>query len=274
MKIYSVRKEEMDIFRWMDPMRMLDRLDLPHYFALTYVLDDPIALLIASVKRNEVAVEWVFVAPGYRRLNVATEMIKYVADRTNGRKLIAHFATDSRKKNVETGPFLENTRFIQTKEDYLRWRIGQREISQKPLFQSSKPKSSNIRRMSELPTYMRMTALRLLDDRQYAITALTPPDVNVAYDPKLSCVVLEDGEPAAVLLLKRSGSQVYPIGVCASRPSHPQQMFVFAKQLLSEENKSGFTVCIDTSEQRAIKLAGQVFETVGNRVYGKVWKRS
>lgn len=274
MRILSLRKEEMEIFRWMDPANLLERLELPHYFALTGVLDDPVALLIASVKRTELAIEWVFVAPGYRRQGIATKLIHYVKLRTKGRKLVIHFADHAPSviSRDEAESFFGSMWFAETDDEYVQWRITKKTILQNPIFKTGQPRPANVRKITELPAYMRTSAVKELTTKQHSITAVTPPDIHKAFDPGISCAVLQEGEPVGILLLKKTGSTIYPISVYATRPAHAKQMFLFAKSVLFEEEKTGFTLCIDTDEPRAIKLSEQVFGTTGSRVTGRVWR--
>ena len=273
MDIVSLRKEEMRFFRWMDPAKLLDRLELPHYFALAAMIDgDPAGLLIASIKRKELAIEWIYVAPGYRRMGIASAFIKHLVKRMKGKTLVAHLLEGDHSPAEEAaGLFLESRRFEKTPDVYLQWRIDHKKIAAIPMFKDGQH-PAGVRKLSELPAYMRQTAVKELAAKSSAITALFAPDILMAFDPEVSCAVLQDGEPAAVLLLKQTGDLIYPISVYASRPVHARQMLLFAQQRMEEKAKNGYILCIDTSQQRAVKLAEQVFGTAGRKLTGSVWK--
>ena len=81
MKVLRLRKEETYYFAWLDPFDYLDRLSLPHYFALaglekTGKEDVPTALLVASMSGNNLVIEWLCVDPDKRQQGYGSAMVQ------------------------------------------------------------------------------------------------------------------------------------------------------------------------------------------------------
>lgn len=126
MKISRMTREQKDFFLDMDPLMMMDRLDLPNTFALIATQqnkvigeDIPAGLMICSLKRRMLVIEWLCVAAAFRMQGIGEQLLVSAFDMASEGKLENIYAYI----NDEYGRDL----ICAGQENYFRERLFERE---------------------------------------------------------------------------------------------------------------------------------------------------
>ncbi len=106
MRISRLTKEQREYFQSMDPLMMMERLEFPGSFALAAIAEDeknkkdiPAGLMICTIQRKNIRIDWMFVAAKYRTQGVGEALLLQVLDAA----IAGEFTTISAYFNEEYG---------------------------------------------------------------------------------------------------------------------------------------------------------------------------
>lgn len=106
MRISRLTKEQREYFQSMDPLMMMERLEFPGSFALAAIAEDekskkdiPAGLMICTIQKKDIRIDWMFVAAEYRTQGVGEALLLQVLDAA----IAGGFTTVSAYFNEEYG---------------------------------------------------------------------------------------------------------------------------------------------------------------------------
>ncbi len=264
MIILKVREEEKKYFEDFDPYGLLNRLELPYYFALAAVSDDsdgnshPIGLLVASVKKERVIIEWIYVSFRHRKQGIGRELLNYVIDKSKGcvsAHLLFHDTMFMTPDNVDL--FLEKCGFTGDKMLCGEWNVGIKEIISSPIIlkYSNKVKA---RTLKSLDTPTRNYAVAKLYGEEGDESPFEIREVGKRYDPDISTVVIENDKYPGMLLASKIGNVVYPFFFFAHRKNDALGLFVSATTALINTIGTKTRVCVRTTDIAGYVMASSI----------------
>lgn len=214
MKIFRLTKKDRELFLDMDPLYMMDRLELPGAFALAAVVEQketgeelPAGLAICMDTGNSMIVQWLCVAVKYRKQGIGEGLLAAVFDAAVQLKyssVCAYINTEYGRDIIcpEEEKYLRDRLFTETRPLAGEWITNIRSLRDVILTGSAKTANAKVIPLKALPLGQRRDALHLLSKKKYMASLYSVEDNMQYLDMDISCLLYENGELTGGLLVQ------------------------------------------------------------------------
>lgn len=259
MKIGILMKEQRELFVDMDPFWMMERLELPGYFAMAATEFDeeenselPAGLMIGEILSDKLIIEWIYVQNEFRNRGIAAQLLDAaftIARKNNLPTVCAYLSEEWGRELVcpSEEVFLEAYGFGNRSSLAGEWLTNLRALSEQEYFQQSTDNLPIVTPLQQLISSQARTALDALAGKEDAVMLCPINGQQALFDEELSFLLSSKGEIKGGILVKclsrnrnevREGKVVllakekvlYPILLCASSESEQQALLSAALQ--------------------------------------------
>ena len=222
MRILRLRPQERRYFDWLDPFRRLDRLVLPHYFALVGVTgiegkndESPSALLVASMEDDRLVVEWLCVDPAQRYEGLGGEMLDKLfelAKKQGLSKVAVRILEKDELSELNTESELYFAEQCFDSEELLpgEWSAEMFKLLKGSFFKKNASDYPMAKTIREVSAGLLKDAIGKLWDDDKAWRLSDVPGEPGIYDPDLSSALVDEDEICGLFLVQRVGDICYP----------------------------------------------------------------
>ena len=259
MKIGILMKEQRELFVDMDPFWMMERLELPGYFAMAAAEFDeeenselPAGLMIGEILSDKLIIEWIYVQNEFRNRGIAAQLLDAaftIARKNNLPTVCAYLSEEWGRELVcpSEEVFLEAYGFGNRSSLAGEWLTNLRALSEQEYFQQSTDNLPIVTPLQQLISSQARTALDALAGKEDAVMLCPINGQQALFDEELSFLLSSKGEIKGGILVKclsrnrnevREGKVVllakekvlYPVLLCASSESEQQALLSAALQ--------------------------------------------
>lgn len=259
MKIGILMKEQRELFVDMDPFWMMERLELPGYFAMAATEFDeeenselPAGLMIGEILSDKLIIEWIYVQNEFRNRGIAAQLLDAaftIARKNNLPTVCAYLSEEWGRELVcpSEEVFLEAYGFGNRSSLAGEWLTNLRALSEQEYFQQSTDNLPIVTPLQQLISSQARTALDALAGKEDAVMLCPINGQQALFDEELSFLLSSKGEIKGGILVKclsrnrnevREGKVVllakekvlYPVLLCASSESEQQALLSAALQ--------------------------------------------
>lgn len=259
MKIGILMKEQRELFVDMDPFWMMERLELPGYFAMAATEFDeeenselPAGLMIGEILSDKLIIEWIYVQNEFRNRGIAAQLLDAaftIARKNNLPTVCAYLSEEWGRELVcpSEEVFLEAYGFGNRSSLAGEWLTNLRALSEQEYFQQSTDNLPIVTPLQQLISSQARTALDALAGKEDAVMLCPINGQQASFDEELSFLLSSKGEIKGGILVKclsrnrnevREGKVVllakekvlYPVLLCASSESEQQALLSAALQ--------------------------------------------
>lgn len=259
MKIGILMKEQRELFVDMDPFWMMERLELPGYFAMAATEFDeeenselPAGLMIGEILSDKLIIEWIYVQNEFRNRGIAAQLLDAaftIARKNNLPTVCAYLSEEWGRELVcpSEEVFLEAYGFGNRSSLAGEWLTNLRALSEQEYFQQSTENLPIVTPLQQLISSQARTALDALAGKEDAVMLCPINGQQALFDEELSFLLSSKGEIKGGILVKclsrnrnevREGKVVllakekvlYPVLLCASSESEQQALLSAALQ--------------------------------------------
>ena len=259
MKIGILMKEQRELFVDMDPFLMMERLELPGYFAMAATEFDeeenselPAGLMIGEILSDKLIIEWIYVQNEFRNRGIAAQLLDAaftIARKNNLPTVCAYLSEEWGRELVcpSEEVFLEAYGFGNRSSLAGEWLTNLRALSEQEYFQQSTDNLPIVTPLQQLISSQARTALDALAGKEDAVMLCPINGQQALFDEELSFLLSSKGEIKGGILVKclsrnrnevREGKVVllakekvlYPVLLCASSESEQQALLSAALQ--------------------------------------------
>lgn len=202
-KIVSISKDEKAYFTSLDPLFLMDRMDLGGCLALAAIEEDkpgdiakPAGIMIFSEGRDSYCINWLYVSQEYRLAGVGNLLINKLFELSKARgflRLEAYFnlVPDREKVWQEQDKYFAERLFTKRKDMPGEWHscIGDLDDS----FQPIKISDKGVVVLSSLAEKERFRALTQLNKMEHQLALFGIKGFETNFDTDISMVLIEDG---------------------------------------------------------------------------------
>lgn len=202
MKLSRMTREQKDFFLDMDPFLMMDRLEFPNTFALIATKqeggdDIPAGLMICSLHRHSLCVDWLCVSGNYRMQGVGELLLSQAFSMAASAQLetVCAYVNDEYGRELICGNqenYFKERLFEQEKELYGEWMTDLRTLARQEFFQR-KPSPVQILPLRRLSTSLLRDDLLALQKMKETVSLYEITGLPENVDADVSCF-LTDGE--------------------------------------------------------------------------------
>lgn len=286
MRIARLAKAQRGLVLDLDPLMLLDRLEFPDTFALIAVETDavtqenlPAGLLIASLREQEMMIEWLYVAPERRMQGIGEQLLIAAfecAQNMGVVHLCAYLNQEYGRGLVCAGEerYLREHLFYEERLLGGEWICDIRMLAMQNRLREKTVLSENIRSLRELGITKSMEAIADLQ-RMEACEMLYEVDAKKRYyDPELSYVLTDAAQVRAGMLIQCverlvpqiNGARIvrtkehvyYPVLFCAQDAQD-------AQAILSAALRTAVAQCDHSAQVRVILKSSRYAELM-NRI--------
>ena len=202
MKITRLEKSQRELVLALDPVLMLDRLEMPGSLALVAAESEtatgdelPVGLLIATKQSGQLTIDWLYVMPGHRMQGVGEQLLVTVfehAAQTGIPRLCAYFNEEYGRREIcndEKAYFREHL-FVEEQVLGGEWMTDVRTLAAQPPMRGQTEAAVAFRKLNVTQAE---EAIGNLLSREYCETLYPVNPKERYFDPDLS-FLLWDGE--------------------------------------------------------------------------------
>ena len=259
MKIGILMKEQRELFADMDPFWMMERLELPGYFAMAATEFDeeenselPAGLMIGEILSDKLIVEWIYVQNEFRSRGIGAQLLDAaftIARKNNLPTVCAYLSEEWGRELVcpSEEVFLEAYGFGNRSSLAGEWLTNLQALSEQEYFQQPTDDLPIVTPLQQLTRSQAKTALDTLAGKEDAAMLCPINGQQASFDEELSFLLSSKGEIKGGILVKclsrnrnevREGKVVllakekvlYPVLLCASSESEQQALLSAALQ--------------------------------------------
>ncbi len=219
-KYIQLTNEHIDHFRHLDFYDSMDLLQWPDAFAIgaTVDIDDsgtdmPAALVVVKAEEDQFCIYWLYVSEDYRGLGIGGNLLKLLVEESKARGLktiSVRISSIYEHNGLPWNPrnFFEECYFEKEEKNLPEWEFSTSLLYGKKDVYIHTKKKSNIIPLSDVPDSFKAQLYSRISELGHL-----PYDINVLQekaDPDLSYVLVEDKKPMGVVLVNKSGDNIYP----------------------------------------------------------------
>lgn len=277
MRILRLRPEEKEYFEWLDPFGMLNRLSLPHYFALVAVTEkekrqaDPAGLLIASLKKDRIIIEWICVDPEQRYQGIGTaltEKVLSLAASQDMPEVAVRFHDEDEMEQLNEDALFFFAEYFHREEPLPgEWCKESGKLLKEEFFTEDTGRYPKAKKLSETRSKDLREAIGELWADKEAHRLSDAPGGEELYDPELSAVLTDEGKICGMFLLQRVGDTVYPVFLYAESDQEAKALFLSAGKAAEETLSPDTEVRLIAEDRKCAKFAKEIFKEEGKSSY-------
>ncbi len=293
MTILRLRPQERELFDWLDPFGYLDRLELPHYFALAALADYgeadeedaeedadtaqveapdasgyrpgelPAGLMVCSVEPARLVIEWLCVEPQMQGRGIGAELLEkacFLALQIGREEVAARFvdAPETGRICRAAESYFAECLFEKSEELPGEWDIDARRLRDIPFFLQDPGKFPKAEALGTLSGGRARAAIEELQEEKgtFRMCALDPNPLY--YDADISSVLLDHGEACGLFLAIRTGDTVYPVMLYAESEREEAGLLLQAAEGMRETVPGG-TIYLMPRERKVGKKLAEYF---------------
>ena len=275
MKIARVTGTETEYLTDLDPFGLLERLCMPHYFALCCMVNSPVpvALLVASVKERRVVIEWICVEPCYRHHGVATELINHVlSKKADG--FSVHFMNfkDTGYIHFDDKLYFAGMGFEDQGGRCMEWEVDVKSLVSGKNTGLRPQKAHLTCPVSNMSVHEKNTFDRIGQNVRIKYSLYDPDQAPGLYDREISSVIFDQQKkPAGRILLKSSGSRYYPVQILADTRDEALALILSSAIAIYRQKDKKAKMIFLVSGEIEKALVTNLFSGVGECVSGEEW---